>query len=334
MTYASLPAVSSRMRAFVTGGSGFLGRNLIAAIVRAGGSAVALARSDDAARAVEAAGATPARGDLDDAAALARSMGGCDVVFHAAALMAEWAPDAEWTKHNVDGTRRVLEAAVAAGVRRLVHVSTEAAFADGRTPLVRLTEAQPLPERPLRGYPASKAAAERVVRAAQGIEAMVIRPRLIWGAGDTSLLPKLVSAVRAGKFAWVGGGTHLTSTCHVDNVCEGALLAAERGAHGEAYFLKDGEDVVFKDFITALLTTHGVAIPDRSVPRRVADLAARAAEALWTALSLPGAPPATRTPIALFGQEVTVVDEKARRELGYAARTTRAAGLAAMRDAT
>lgn len=321
------------MHAFVTGGSGFLGRNLLGALRAAGHRARALARSDAAAREVAARGAEPARGDLDDADALAEAVRGCDVVFHCAALAAEWAPDAEWRRHNVRGTQNVLDAARRGGAKRVVHVSTEAVLVDGRAPLVRVDETRPLPERPLRGYAASKAEAERLARAAStpSCEVVVVRPRFIWGAGDTTLLPKLVDAVRAGKFRWIGGGAHLTSTCHVDNVCEGMLKAAEKGRGGDVYFLTDGAPPTMREMLEAMFATQGLPGPTGSIPLGAARAAASTTEAAWRALRLPGAPPITRTAVELIGREVTVVDDKARRELGYEGATTRAQGLAAMR---
>ena len=85
-----------------------------------------------------------------------------------------------------------------------------------------------------------------------------MRPRFVWGRGDTTLLPVMTEMVRAGRFAWIGGGRHRTSTTHVDNAVEGLVLGAERGAPGGVYFVTDGEPVVFRDFITRLLATQGV----------------------------------------------------------------------------
>ena len=95
---------------------------------------------------------------------------------------------------------------------------------------------------------------------------MALRPRFVWGKGDTTLLPEMVKTVEAGKFAWVGGGLNVTDTAHVDNVVEGLLLGAEKGRPGEAYFITDGKPVVFRDFVTAMLETQGVEPPDRSLP--------------------------------------------------------------------
>ncbi|MCE9580432.1 MAG: NAD-dependent epimerase/dehydratase family protein [Deltaproteobacteria bacterium] len=309
--------------AFVTGGSGFVGRALIPALVARGVAVRALARSDLAAAAVTAGGATAVRGELDDGTAMIAGMADCDVVIHAAAYAKQHGPLAEFMRANVEGTENVLTAARAAGVRRVVHISTEAVLADGR-PIIRADETRPRAAKPAGPYPLTKGLAEAAALAAEGIEVVVVRPRFVWGKGDTTLLPELIEAVTRGKFAWIGGGHYLTSTCHIDNVIEGTIAAAERGRPGEIYFLTDGEPVEFRGFITELLATQGVTVGGRSIPRWVARAIAAVTARMKT-------PPVTRTALALVGHEVTVVDAKARRELGYTGAVTRAAGLAAMR---
>ncbi len=314
-------------RAFVTGGSGFVGRALIRALVDRGDEVVALARSDGAAAAVRAAGAEAARGDLDGREAMAEAMRGCDVVFHAAAKVEDWGSREDFMRVNVAGTANALEASKMAGVRRFVHIGTEAAFVDGSA-LAHIDESRPLPTSWLGLYPETKARADVLVRAATGIEAMVVRPRFIWGHGDTSLLPKIADAAAKGKLRWIGGGTYPTSTCHVANVCEGALCAAERGQAGAAYFLTDGAPVETRRFVSALLRSAGVTPPTATVPFWVARSGAWLAEATWKMFGKAGAPPITRSAVQLFGREVTVDDGRARRELGYVGKVSIAAGLA------
>lgn len=320
------------MRVFVTGGSGFLGGRLIALLLARGDAVVALARSEAAAAKIRARGATPATGDLSDRAALEAGMRGCDVVVHAAAHVEEFGPWEVYVAANVTGVDHVLEAARAAGVKRVVHVSTEAVLA-GDAPIVRADETRPRASRPAGPYPRSKGMSEELVLAANrgGLETVIVRPRFIWGAGDTSLLPKLEQAVRDGRWRWIGGGRYLTSTCHVDNVVHGILCAAERGRPGAIYFLTDGEPVVFREFVGDLVRTRGVEPGDRSLPHWLAVTLATVAELAWTWLPLRGAPPVTRTAVALAGEEVTVNDALARREIGYAPPVSIAAGLAAMR---
>ena len=319
--------------AFVTGGSGFIGGRLIRRLVRDGRPVRALARSDSSARAVEEAGADPVRGDLDDVASMRAGAEGCDVFFHAAAFVGEWGSRADFEHGNVDGTRNALEAARGAGVRRFVHVGTEAAVLAGE-PLVDVDETAPLRPDSRAAYCSTKAKAEQLVRdAADGLETVVVRPRLVWGPGDTTVLPGLVDAVRSKKFSWIGGGRHHTSTTHVDNVVEGLVLGADRGRSGEAYFVTDGEPVEFREFVTALLATQGVEPPDRNAPRALVGALAAAGEGAWRLLPLPGAPPVTRMAFWVSALDTTIDISKARRVLGYEPVVTRERGLAELRAA-
>jgi nucleoside-diphosphate-sugar epimerase len=317
------------MRAFVTGGSGFIGGRLIERLRRDGWDVRALARSDASAAKVAERDAEPVRGDLDDVRAMREGAQGCEYAFHAAAALGEWGRREDFERGNVTGTRNVLEAARAAGVRRLVHVGTEAALLAGR-PLVNVDESAPLRPDSKALYPATKAQAEQAVRDAngEGLETVVVRPRLVWGVGDTTILPGIAEAVRSGRFRWIGGGRHLTSTTHVDNTVEGLVLGAARGRPGGVYFVTDGEPVVFREFIAELLATQGIEAPDREAPEAVVRAAAPVLEGLWGLLRRPGPPPVTRLTYWLSAQECTIDITRAREELGYAPVTSREQGMA------
>jgi nucleoside-diphosphate-sugar epimerase len=320
--------------AFVTGGSGFIGGRLIERLRGEGVGVRALARSAGSAERVIALGAEPVHGDLGDPEAMAAGAAGADTAFHLAAQLGEWGSWADFEAGNVDGTRNALRACAEAGVRRFVHCGTEAALMAGE-PLVRVDETAPLRPDSRAPNPATKARAELAVVEAngRGLETVVVRPRFVWGKGDTTLLPEMVETVRGGRWAWVGGGRNLTDTTHVDNVVEGLLLGARRGRPGEAYFVTDGEPVVFRDFVTALLETQGVEPPDRSIPAWAAAPLARLAEAAWKLLPLRGAPPMTTFRAWLLTQECTIDISKARRELGYEPVVRREQGLAELRAA-
>ena len=305
--------------AFVTGGSGFIGGALVRRLVADGWTVRALARSEASAETVRARGAEPVRGDLDDVAAMAAGAAGCEVAFHCAAHLGDWGSRADFERGNVAGTRNALAAARQAGVRRFVHVGTEAALLAGQ-PLVEVDERAPLRFDSRALYSSTKARAEEAVIEANqnGLETVVVRPRFVWGRGDTTLLPIMTEMVRSGRFAWIGGGRQRTSTAHVDNVVHGLLLGAERGAPGGVYFVTDGEPVVFRDFVTRLLATQGVAAPGRSVPVGVARAVAAAGETAWRLLPLPGRPPLTRFAVWVSALETTIDITRARTELGYA----------------
>jgi nucleoside-diphosphate-sugar epimerase len=317
---------------FVTGGSGFIGGRLIDRL-RADGHAVrALARSAAGAERVRARGAEPVSGDLADVAAMRAGAEGCELAFHAAATLGDWGKREDFERGNVEGTDNALRACADAGVRRFVHVGTEAVLLAGE-PLVNVDETAPLrPDSPAL-YSATKAVAERAVVAANrdGFETVVVRPRLVWGPGDTTLLPVMVDLVRSGRFAWIGGGRHRTSTTHVDNTVEGLVLAAARGRPGNVYFVTDGEPVVFREFVSELLGSQGVAAPSRSVPAGVAAVLAVGGEAAWRLLPLPGRPPLTRFAFWVSSQECTIRIDKAREQLGYAPVRTIADGVEELR---
>jgi nucleoside-diphosphate-sugar epimerase len=201
-------------------------------------------------------------------------------------------------------------------------------------PLVNVDETAPLrPDSPA-PYPWSKAKAEQAVRDANGsgLETFVVRPRFVWGKGDTTLLPRLVAMTKAGQFAWIGGGKHLTATTHVENTVEGLVLAAERGTPGDAYFVTDGDPVVFREFVGEMIGTQGVDPPTRSVPLGIAKAVAVGSESAWKLLRRKGSPPLTRFAVWASGLECTIDDSKARKDLGYRAVKTREEGLAELRS--
>jgi nucleoside-diphosphate-sugar epimerase len=292
----------------------------------------ALARSDSSAKAVEEAGAEAVRGDLDDVNALRAGADGADVFHHAAAKVEDFGPAEDFERVTVQGTKNALEAARDAKVPRFVHVGTEAALMAGQ-PLVNVDESAPLrPDSPA-PYPWSKAKAEQAVRDANGngLETVVVRPRFVWGRGDTTLLPQIVSMTKAGRFAWIGGGRQLTATTHIDNTVEGLVLAAERGAPGGVYFVTDGDPVVFREFVSDLIRTQGLDPPTRTLPLGVANAAAAGLEGTWKLLRRDDRPPLTRFTVWVSALECTIDDSRARSELGYQPVKTRAEGLSELR---
>jgi nucleoside-diphosphate-sugar epimerase len=289
----------------------------------------ALARSERAAQRVRELGAEPVSGELDDRESLRAGTEGCEVAFHAAAKVEDWGDPADFERLNVEGTKRVLRATREAGVERFVHVGTEAALFAG-DPLVNADESAPLRPDSKSLYPATKAKAELAVReaSADGFATVVVRPRFVWGPGDTTVLPSIVEMIEKGKFAFVGGGRHRTSTTHVDNTVEGLMLAADKGTPGAAYFVTDGEPIVFREWIQKLVATRGVEAPDKSVPKPVAGAVAAGGETLFKLLRRTDKPPPlTRMAFWVSSLECTLDDSAARRDLGYVPVITREQGL-------
>jgi nucleoside-diphosphate-sugar epimerase len=319
------------MKIFVTGGSGFVGGHLIEALARADHEVLALARSDRAAEAVRAYGAEPVRGELG--AVSASMIQGAEAVIHAAAFVEEWGSREQFWQGNVEGTSAVLSAAREGGARRFLHVGTEAALFTGRD-LLNVDERAPHPAHPRYLYSETKAEAERRVLAAsaEGFATLSIRPRLIWGPRDTSVLPAILRMAKAGRFAWIDGGRARTSTTHVDNVVHALILALNRGEGGRAYFVADEGERTMRDFFGALAATQGVDLGTRTVPSAVARPLARVVEGTWRLFGVKSAPPMTRFAIDMLSCNVTVDTRRAREELGYAPVISVEEGLRRMRD--
>ncbi len=313
-------------RIFITGGSGFVGGALVSAWTEQG-VVKAMARSDASAIAVSELGAEPVRCSLETVEA--DHLDGCDTVIHAAARVEEWGTRQEFWAANVAGTERVLEAARLAGVGTFLHVSTDSVLFTGDH-LRNVDETVPLPRRSRFPYAESKAEAERLVLAANGtsMRTMAIRPVLIWGPGDRTVLPVLAELVRDNKFVWIDNGRTHVSTTHIDNLVHGVALAISEGAGGEAYYLSDDETLTQREFVTRYLATVDAEPTDRSLPGPVARLAANIVEPVWQRLRPASPPPFTRLAAYLLSSESTVSIDKAKRELGYRPLVTIDEGLA------
>ncbi|MCA1971336.1 MAG: NAD-dependent epimerase/dehydratase family protein [Caenispirillum sp.] len=319
-------------RAFVTGGSGFLGGRLIEMLVERNIEVLALARSPVAARKVEQRGARAVMGDLSRPAELAQGLEGVDVVFHAAAFLHFWGNWQDFVAAHVDGTLGMIEAAERGGAKRVVLISAASVVMGNLEALIDVDETAPLTELRVLPYSATKALAERagLARPNSKITVTAVRPPLIWGPGDT-FDRELGERIRSGRFAYFNGGRYPYSVCHVDNACHGAILAAEHGRAGEAYFLADTEVTEARDFLDDRILAAGLTPPKMSVPSRVAWVMAGALEGVWRMFRLGGEPPLTREVVRLMGAPFTISLKKAEQELGYRAVVTRREALQAMK---
>jgi nucleoside-diphosphate-sugar epimerase len=291
------------MRALVTGGGGFLGGALVAALRGRGDEVIAVGRRTYAA--ATALGARCVVSDLThDDPGLTEAMAGVDVVFHTAALPP---PDGRWADYvaaNVDGTRRTLRAAEAAGVPVFVHTSTPSVAFDGR-PQHRVTAQQaPIPLRHLSAYAATKARAEHLALTAHrpGFAVTALRPRLMYGPGEPHMLPLLIARHAAGRLRQVGDGTNLASLTFLDNAVSAHLAAADAlraigAAHpggGQAFFVADAEPVALWPWIGHVLEAAGLPPLTRRVPARLAYGVGAVLEAVWRVLGRHDGPPMTR----------------------------------------
>lgn len=319
------------MKALVTGGGGFLGLAICRRLAGRGDKIVSFSRGLHPELA--ALGVETRRGDLADREAVFAAAEGCDVVFHAGAKAGLWGPAEEFERTNVDGTRFVIEACRRHRIRRLVYTSSPSVVFGGAD-IEGGDESLPYPESFEADYPRSKAAAERLVRAAAGpaLATVALRPHLIWGPGDPHILPRLVAKRRAGELRRVAGPAKLVDSVYVDNAADAHLAAGDRLAQdspisGKVYFISNGEPLPLWELIDALLRAARLEPVDRTISPRAAYLAGAALETVYRWLRIRSEPRLTR----FLARELSTAHwfdiGAARRDLGYAPRVSIAEGL-------
>jgi nucleoside-diphosphate-sugar epimerase len=323
------------LKALVTGGGGFLGQAIVRGLLKQGAEVRSFSRQEHAE--LRALGVEQASGDLADAAAVSAAVQGCDAVFHVAARPGIWGGYAEYHRTNVTGTGNVIAACRRHAVQRLVYTSSPSVVFDGRD-MEGVDESVPYPAHYEAHYPRTKALAEQAVLAANDAELATVslRPHLIWGPGDSHLLPRLVARARAGQLRRIGSRPNLIDTIHVDNAAEAHLLAAERlrpGSviAGKVYFISQGEPMPMWDMVNRLLHAAGAPPVAGAVPVWLAMWLARGFEAAHRLMNNPDEPRLTRFVVRELSTAHWFDITAARRDLGYAPRISIAAGLEQLR---
>jgi nucleoside-diphosphate-sugar epimerase len=330
-TSVGSPGSAMRKQIFLTGASGFVGGAICRALAPRHELA-ALSRSSAGDAQIAALGVAPVRGDLSSLRA--EDLGGAEIVVHCAAFVKQWGTREEFWNTNVEGTRRMLDVARRVGVRRFIHIGTEAALFHGQH-LRDIDEAYPYALHSPFLYSQTKAAAEQLVLAANAADfaTLSIRPRFVWGPGDQTILPVIEAMVRSGRFMWIDQGRARSSTTHISNLVHAVGLSLEHGAGGEAYFVTDGGTTTMREFLTALLATRKLTPPDKSLPGWLVRSLAGVTETAWKALALKTEPPLTRFAAAMMSRDCTIRTDKARRDLGYEPVISREEGLKALSGA-
>lgn len=320
------------MRIFITGASGFVGGAATKKLVAAGHDVRAMSRSEKSDAAIRVLGGTPVRCDLENVTAA--NIGDAEAIVHCAAFVEQWGPRDAWQRFNVDGTARMLAAAGEAGAGRFVHISSESVLWRGQH-LRGVDETYPLAPNSPYPYAATKAQAELLVRKANRapLQTIILRPRFIWGPGDTTLLPTLEHMAKTGQWSWVNGGRSMTSTTHIDNLVHAIELALTRGGGGEAYFILDDGVRSMREIISGIAGARGISLPDKSIPSWLADFVGGACEFSWRTFGLKGEPPLTRFSAMILSRDSILKDGKARAEMGYAPVISVDEGLRQLRNA-
>lgn len=305
----------------VTGGNGFVGRHLIAALQDRGDRVRVLALDGEDATWLEERGVPVHRGDVRRAETLVAPMRGVEGVLHLAAMMDVWRPIEDYRAVNVAGTENVCRAAQRAGVRRLVHMSSTSVYGVGRRGPVH--EGFPLAPHP-DPYPVTKAEADTLVQrmiAEEALPAVVIRPDQIFGPGDHMHFAHMADRLRSGTSVIVGSGHNAVPFVYVTDAVQGLLRALDdERALGQAYNITHDQPLTQRQLLEAIAQSIGAKPPRLHIPYRVLSAAGYAAERAATLAGSRRRPPITRLGVAFFGTDNRHSIDKAQRELGYTPR--------------
>lgn len=304
------------MNLFVTGGSGFLGKQLLARLGKTEHKVSALARSSNSSKIVEDLGATPINGDLNDLQNWEVRLNGMDAVIHCAAPVEFWGPWKKFEQGIVDATIALAQAAARQGVKRFVYISSESVLQDTKS-LLDIDESQPFPDEPNSYYGKAKMLAEKKLMAMSlPIEIIILRPTFIWGPESTAI-ESIHAKVVSGQFMWIDQGRSEFEAVHVENVVEAILCALSKGRNGGVYFVTDQEQSNVHQFFANLFTALDVPIPTKSLPGSIAKVAATTIEGVWRMVGLQMSPPLSRFELSfvMMPRRYSVV--RAQSELEY-----------------
>ena len=309
------------MKVFATGGTGFIGGEVVRQLRGRDDEVVCLVRSPGKATELTELGCELVRGDLGDADAIRRGMEGCDAVIHAAAMYEVGVPasrhPAMW-EANVAGTEHVLSAAREAGVAKVVHVSTVGVFGDTHRQVV--DESYEHPGREFTSYyEETKLEAHRIAERMieDGLPGVIVQPGGVYGPGDTSQVADLLEQFLAGRMPLIPFPELGICLSHVEDVAGGILLALDRGRVGEAYVLS-GPVTTMREAVETVAAATGRRAPRYAMPTALMKALTPVGPLVGKVM---GQPPNLRELISSAnGVTFWASHEKASRELGYAPR--------------
>jgi nucleoside-diphosphate-sugar epimerase len=317
----------------VTGASGFVGGALAHRLLDHGRRVRVACRSQ--VPDLQERGAEWSELDLADAAAVRRACSGVSTVFHAGAKVGIWGRYADFRAVNVEGTQAMINGCRDFEVPRLVFTSSPSVVFNGLD-LAGANEELPYGKDIPACYAATKAVAESAVLNAddrEGLRTTALRPHLVWGPGDTNLLPRVIERARKGRLRIVGSGRNRVDLTYIDNVVDAHLLAEQTlverpdSAGGRAYFITNGQPVELWTWINELLGRLGIPEVEKTISLPAARRLGAGCECLWSALRLRGEPPMTRFVASELAKDHWFSIERAERELRYRPRVSMGNGL-------
>lgn len=310
------------MRAFVTGATGFIGGHVARKLRERRDDVVALVRSPEKAGGLRELGCELLEGSLSDETAIRRGVEGADAVLHVGAIYKVGIPRSQRPAlhdANVRGTERVLDAAIDAGVKRIVHVSTGNVYGNTHQRVVDESYARPEPPDFLSYYDQTKYEAHQVAldRIAKGAPIVIVQPCAVYGPDDPSEVGNMIDQTRTGKLKLRMFPDAGFNFAYVEDIAQGIVLAHDKGRIGESYNLA-GPKSTMGELVDKTAALSGRKPPRITMPPVLMKLAIPIGPVIGKLMGFP--PNLSELIRTSDGVTFWMTDDKARRELGYQAR--------------
>lgn len=307
------------MKTLVTGATGFLGGALTRRLHHMGWDVTALGRNPAKLNQLEDDGVRIISADISKKDEVTASFSDVELVFHCAAFPSPWGGFEKFYQANVIGTRNIVQACLEKNVKRLVYVSTPSLYFDYDSRM-DVKENDPLPE-PISNYAHTKLLAEEEIDkgSAQGLAVVSIRPRAIFGEGDTVIFPRLLSRLKSGRLPILGDGENIVDLTYIQNVVDALLLCAESPAStlGKTYNISNGEPVKIWKLVNRICDELHLPHPKRKISKPTAHTAASIIEFFYSLIPYAPEPPLTRVSVSMLANNTTLDISAAKAELGY-----------------
>lgn len=325
------------MKILVTGGGGFLGFAIVRQLLSQGHEIVSFSRHKYTY--LEEVSVIQFQGNLSDFGVLKQAMEGCEAVFHVAAKVGMWGKFEDFFLTNVKGTENVLKACRELGIRYLIFTSSPSVVFDGKDSEGK-SESLPYPKKFTAFYPQTKAMAEQLIMAANNasLKTVCLRPHLIWGPGDQTLLPRLIEKAKQGKIWIIGDGSNKVDCVFIDNAAKAhakvlcQMIIDPLPVEGKAYFISQGNPIPMAELINNLISTAGLPPVSKHLTPVIAQFIGRVMETTYRFFGK-----ASEPIITLFlAQQLSAAHwydiSAAKRDFGYEAEVSIEEGMVKLKD--
>ena len=279
----------------ITGGTGFLGQEVIKRLKRENFIISGLARSEKSKQKLLELGVTPVSGSMENINEWQHNLSEINVVVHCAAPVEFWGKWDKYQKGIVDATANLYKAAEKNNVSQFIYISSESVLQD-KNDLIDIDESEPYPQTPNSYYGKSKMLAEKFILSQNSsMKSIILRPTFIWGKG-VKALDTVIDKIKSKDFMWINKGKSWFEMVHVKNVAEAISLSIINGENKnkEIYFVTDDNPQTVRSFLTKLIKTQGVNPPNKNIPKWLAILLANVIEWIWKIFNIKSTPMITR----------------------------------------